>query len=159
MERNQKVVLISIICITAISWLFSKNQPDTMKAMMVYDPIGILLFSISWTVGMVAMMFPSITPMILVYNREIRGRARTVHCSAADDGFERMGKTRALSLSILYCSLNIIFVGSYLAIWTIMGITLLLAWSVPVNNFLAHFETRLTNGFWNYIDHFWHIST
>jgi hypothetical protein len=43
MERNQKVVLISIICITAIAWIFSKDEPDTMGAMMVYDPIEILL--------------------------------------------------------------------------------------------------------------------
>jgi predicted metal-binding membrane protein len=92
------------------------------------------------------MMFPSITPMVLFYNAEIRSRHDTntrPHCSLSDgpgDGYER--KTRTLPLPILYGSLNIIFVGSYLAIWTIIGITLLLAWSVPVNNFMTHFEIR-----------------
>ena len=74
MERNQKVILIFIISITAIAWIFSKDQPDMMKAMMVYEPVEISLFSITWTVGMAAMMFPSVTPMILIYNREIRSR-------------------------------------------------------------------------------------
>ncbi|MGC2573881.1 MAG: DUF2182 domain-containing protein [Candidatus Nitrosopolaris sp.] len=35
-----------------------------------------------------------------------------------------------------------IFIGSYLVIWSITGIALLLAWSIPVNYFPAHFETR-----------------
>jgi predicted metal-binding membrane protein len=35
-------------------WVFSNYQPDMMKA------IAISLFTISWTVGMAAMMFPSI---------------------------------------------------------------------------------------------------
>jgi predicted metal-binding membrane protein len=150
MERNQKVVLIFIISITAIAWILSKDQPDTMKAMMLYDPVEISLFGITWTVGMAAMMFPSITPVILFYDREIRSRHdrsgntnTRPHYSLIDgagDGCER--NTRTLPLPILYGSLNIIFVGSYLAIWTIIGITLLLAWSVPVNSFMAHFETR-----------------
>jgi len=47
MERNQKVILIFIISATAIAWIFSKDQPDMMKAMMVYDPVEISLFSIT----------------------------------------------------------------------------------------------------------------
>jgi predicted metal-binding membrane protein len=120
-----------------------------MKALMVYDPIEILLFTITWTVGMAAMMFPSITRMILHYNIQIRGRsdgsANTgegmSHSSSAVGGDDRHNrKDILLSLPILYSCLNIIFVGSYLAIWAITGITLLMAWSVPANNFLTHFE-------------------
>ena len=151
MDRNQKVILICIISITGIAWVFSKDQPNTMKALMLYDPLEISLFTITWTVGMAAMMFPSITPMILQYNIQIRGRsdgsANTgedmSHSSLAVGGDDRpKRKDRTLSLPILYSSLNIIFVGSYLAIWAITGITLLMAWSVPVNNFLTHLEIR-----------------
>jgi predicted metal-binding membrane protein len=148
MDRNQKVILISIISITAIAWICSRDQPNTMKAMMIYDPIEISLFTITWTISMVAMMFPSITPIILVYDRQIRGRCKISSSNiserslSAGAGDGHMRKDRTLSLPILYGCLNIIFVCSYLAIWAIIGITLLLAWSVPVNNFLAHFETR-----------------
>jgi predicted metal-binding integral membrane protein DUF2182 len=77
MDMIQKAILISLISIAAISWVFSNYQIDMMKAMMTYDPIAVSLFTISWTVGMTAMMFPSITPMVLLYNRLIR---------ASDDG-------------------------------------------------------------------------
>jgi predicted metal-binding membrane protein len=40
-----------------------------MAAMMNYNPIAISLFNISWTIGMAAMMFPAITPMVLLYTR------------------------------------------------------------------------------------------
>ena len=66
MDTIQKAILISLISIAAVSWR------DMMKAMMTYDPIALSLFTISWTVGMAAMMFPSITPMVLLYNKLIR---------------------------------------------------------------------------------------
>jgi predicted metal-binding membrane protein len=34
--------------------------------MMNYNPIAISLFTISWTAGMAAMMFPAIAPMVLL---------------------------------------------------------------------------------------------
>ena len=72
MDRMQKIILISIISIAAISWILSKDQPDMMGAMMNYNPVAISLFTISWTIGMAAMMFPAITPMVLLYNRLIK---------------------------------------------------------------------------------------
>src|SRR6476646_10263945 len=72
MDKLQKVILFSLISISAIAWVISKDQPDMMKAMMTLDPISILLFTASWTVGMVAMMFPAISPMVLLYNRLIK---------------------------------------------------------------------------------------
>ncbi|MGC1927894.1 MAG: DUF2182 domain-containing protein, partial [Candidatus Nitrosopolaris sp.] len=115
--------------------------------MMTYDPIAVSLFTISWTVGMAAMMFPSITPMVLLYNRLIRasvdGRDNT-----KDDMSHALvvewdeSPRRNLPLPIFHTFLNIIFVGSYLAIWAITGIALLLAWPILMNNLLTHFETR-----------------
>ena len=72
MDKLQKVILFSLISISAIAWVISKDQPDMMKAMMTLDPISILLFTASWTVGMAAMMFPAISPMVLLYNRLIK---------------------------------------------------------------------------------------
>src|SRR3954471_7833755 len=72
MDRIPKIILISIISVAVISWILSKDQPDMMTAMMNYNPIAISLFTISWTIGMAAMMFPAITPMVLLYNRLIK---------------------------------------------------------------------------------------
>ena len=69
MNNVQKVLLLSLISIAIVSWIISKDQPDMMKAMMTYDPIAISLFTVSWTAGMAAMMFPAIVPMVLLYNR------------------------------------------------------------------------------------------
>src|SRR5919197_2667129 len=68
-DRIQKIILISIVAIASISWRLAKDQPDMMTVMMNYDPVTISLFTISWTIGMAAMMFPAITPMVLLYNR------------------------------------------------------------------------------------------
>ena len=72
MDTIQKAILISLISIAAISWVFSYYQPDMKKAMMNYNPVAISLFTISWTIGMAAMMFPAITPMVLLYTRLIK---------------------------------------------------------------------------------------
>jgi len=50
--------------------VLSKDQPDMMVAMMDYNPVAISLIAISWTIGMAAMMFPAITPMVLLYTRQ-----------------------------------------------------------------------------------------
>ncbi|MGC2574935.1 MAG: DUF2182 domain-containing protein, partial [Candidatus Nitrosopolaris sp.] len=150
MDTNRKVI-ICILSIVVISYIFSNNQPNMMKAIMLYDPTEISFFSISWTVGMAAMMLPSIIPVILLYNSQIvgkndgvRNRSGTAHsCSSLieKDGSYKQ-KHRDLALFFSYNCLNIVFTGSYLGIWTIIGIVLLLAWSIPVNYFPAYFHSR-----------------
>src|SRR5215467_14711576 len=159
MDRIQKIILISIISIAVISWVLSKDQPDMMVAMMNYNPVAISLFAISWTIGMAAMMFPAITPMVLLYTRLIK------HSNSSNDG-DTVGKGTASSqysifvehgdddadkttkraktsslLSVFTSSVNIIFfVGSYLLVWAVTGIVLLLIWSIPANYLFTHFE-------------------
>jgi energy-converting hydrogenase Eha subunit C len=72
MDKIQKILLLSLISTSALAWIISKDQPDMMKAMITYDPVAILIFTASWTVGMAAMMFPAISPMVLLYNRLIK---------------------------------------------------------------------------------------
>jgi predicted metal-binding membrane protein len=161
MERVKKIILISIISIAAISWIVSKDQPDMMTAMMNYKPVAISLFTISWTIGMAAMMFPAITPMVLLYNRLIKNnggnRGNTLPGKGIsqsqsvfverdnDDNNDKTAKienTLSSLLSNLTNSANtILFIGSYLLVWAITGIVLLLAWSIPVNYFFMHFKT------------------
>jgi len=163
MERVKKIILISITSIAAISWIVSKDQPDMMTAMMNYEPVAISLFTISWTIGMAAMMFPAITPMVLLYNRLIKNNdgnrgntpSKGINQSQTsifverdnDDNNDKTAKienrtTLSSLLSNLANSANTtIFIGSYLLVWAITGIVLLLAWSIPVNYFFMHFKT------------------
>ena len=149
MDRIQKAIFISIISTAAISWVLSKVQPDMMKAMMTYDPIAISLFAASWTVGMAAMMFPAITPMVLLYNRLISrdnnaGREDIKSSSQSSIVIEGNDKgIRDRNRPFFANSANmILFVGSYLLVWAITGIVLLLAWSIPMNYFFIHLQSN-----------------
>ena len=71
MDKIQKTIFVSIVLISAVAWLFSIEQPDMMEAMMTLNPMAVAIFVSSWTIGMAAMMFPAIVPMVLLYNRMI----------------------------------------------------------------------------------------
>ena len=149
MDKLQKVILFSLISISAIAWVISKDQPDMMKAMMTLDPISILLFTASWTVGMAAMMFPAISPMVLLYNRLIKngdydnGDSNYKEKDKVSSAFvieKREKNTSKHSFFINYSFKILLFVNAYLLIWILTGIALLLVWSVIMN-------TLITSGF------------
>jgi hypothetical protein len=66
MDKVPKAIVMSLIATWALPWIASINQPDMMVAMTTYNPLSISLFTASWTAGMAAMMFPTITPMVLM---------------------------------------------------------------------------------------------
>jgi predicted metal-binding membrane protein len=133
MKRLHKALMISLIVTSALAWIASIDQPDMMVAMTSYNPLAISLFTASWTAGMAAMMFPAITPMILMYSNLIttkqnnRGSQRSV---TIHEGKEQKDQ-RASSFPPLRI---ILFVGFYLIVWALTGIALLLGWSVVMNN-------------------------
>lgn len=151
MTPNQKGIFISIVTVTTIFWILLKCYPYMTKVMINYDPIEITFIIISWTVGMAAMMLPSFAPMILIYNRWIRSKYRDSnnngiiffmsHSSLVENQDKSDIKDNNLTLSIFHGFLNILFVGSYLLLWAITGIVLLLMWSISVSDFMMHFET------------------
>jgi predicted metal-binding membrane protein len=160
MDRIQKIILISIIYIAAISWVLSKDQPHMIMITMNYNPIAISLFTISWTIGMAAMMFPAIAPMVLLYNRLTKhsndssnsGNTIGKHTNSSqssvfaehddDKTFERKNRQTTMLSSNFTSSINVsFFIGSYLLVWSITGIVLLLTWSIPANYFFMHFQT------------------
>lgn len=69
MNNLQKIILGPLITISGVSWFLSINQPELMNIMISYNPLLIVLFIVSWTVGMAAMMFPATVPMILLYSK------------------------------------------------------------------------------------------
>ena len=132
MNRVQKAVVISLITTSAIAWFASIDSPDMMVAMTTYNPLSISLFTASWTAGMAAMMFPAITPMVLMYNRLVINRKNNRdRQSSVTIQEEKEGETISSTLPSLRV---ILFVGSYLLVWALTGIVLLLGWSAVMNS-------------------------
>src|ERR687898_1654732 len=138
MDRVQKAVVISLITTSAIARIASIDQPDMMVALTTYNPLSISLFTASWTAGMAAMMFPAITPMVLLYNRLVTSKQnnRSSQSSVTIQEKEEQEEDHSkVTSSRSFPSLRIIlFVGSYLFVWALTGIALLLGWSVVMNN-------------------------
>jgi predicted metal-binding membrane protein len=100
--------------------------------MTTYNPLSISLFTASWTAGMAAMMFPAITPMVLMYNRLVINRKNNRdRQSSVTIQEEKEGETISSTLPSLRV---ILFVGSYLLVWALTGIVLLLGWSAVMNS-------------------------
>ena len=136
MDKVPKAVVIALIVTSALAWIASINQPDMMVAMTSYNPLSISLFTASWTAGMAAMMFPAITPMVLLYSRLVTNKENNRSSQSSvtiQEEEEQNGNARSSSSS--FPSIRIIlFIGSYLFVWALTGITLLLGWSVVMNN-------------------------
>lgn len=164
MNRIQKILIFSLLFISAIMWLVSIQQYNTMMStmMMFYNPIALSIFTLIWITGMAAMMFPAISPMVLLYDRLIKGNNNnTVNRSMKEgksspivskekekkEDEEEVKKSSSSLLEFLprpsYSLKIILFVGSYLAVWALTGIALLIAWSVPINYFFMGMNSSL----------------
>src|SRR5918994_4723373 len=108
------------------------SSSGRFSSSILLNPIAISLFAVIWTAGMAAMMFPAITPMVLMYNRLVKNSDNTSdRQSSATIQEEKEGKL----ILTLFPSLRVIlFVGSYLLVWAVTGISLLLGWSAVMNN-------------------------
>jgi len=144
LNKVQKVILVSLVVTSAVSWLLLSRQFDAdnnnvmMRAMMLYDPVAISLFTATWTVGMAAMMFPAITPVVLLYNRLIGGgdntsqrQKRTDETLMVEEKPKYNNNKSAVSLKLT------LFVTCYLVVWALTGVALLLGWSIPMNSLLG----------------------
>jgi predicted metal-binding membrane protein len=130
-------------------WLVSIQQYDTMMStmMMFYNPIALSIFTLIWITGMAAMMFPAISPMVLLYDRLIKSdnnsrvnrrvkEGKSSLIVSKEKEKEEVKKSPSLLAFLRWPSYSlkiILFVGSYLAVWAFTGIALLIAWSVPMN--------------------------
>jgi predicted metal-binding membrane protein len=143
MYKVQKIILVSLIFTSLIAWLFSINQPDMMmETRMTLNPIAVLIFTVSWTVGMAAMMFPAIVPMVLLYNRLIVGDNNSNNYR-----FEISKQTNKRQFPLIFLSINysiktLVFLASYLLVWSLTGILLFLSCSILMNNLFITYEIR-----------------
>lgn len=125
MDRLQKTLLIALISTSAAAWAASQAfQADMMNAMMApSSTLFISLFVTVWTAGMAAMMFPAISPVVLLYNRLIKNNGSTTLVVEGGKG--------------PYSVKMALFVGCYLAVWALTGLALLLGWSMLLNSAVA----------------------
>ena len=90
------IVAALLVCATA-AWLVAGEQSASMPGMGGIALLGAGLFLATWVVMMVAMMFPSVAPMVLAHARIVRARGEGSIPTAA-------------------------FVLGYLAVWTAAGL-------------------------------------
>lgn len=117
MDNTRKAILCSLVAASALSWFASQAfQNDMMSAMGAINPLSLSVFTSVWTVGMAAMMFPAIVPMVMLYNTLVSsgGQAQV----AADVPARRVHSGKV-----------VLFVGCYLLVWSLTGVALLLGWS------------------------------
>jgi predicted metal-binding membrane protein len=151
MNRIQIILVSALISISVITWLVSSQQYDTMMSamMMFHNPAALLLFTVIWTAGMAAMMFPAISPMVLLYDRIIKNKSNNEASSSKkgeanesllvgiDNSKEQEKMKSSVSFWSPYSLKMILFVGSYLLVWAITGIAILVGWSIPMNYLLT----------------------
>jgi predicted metal-binding membrane protein len=137
MDRLQKTLLVSLVSISAVAWAASQAvQAGIMSVMMApYDALSVSLFVAVWTVGMAAMMFPAISPIVLLYNRLAKN-------GDSNTALVEVGKGP-------YSIKMVLFVGCYLAVWALAGLVLLLSWSLLLNSAVA--VTGLTSAIYGSI--------
>src|SRR5258708_3492868 len=102
LQREHPLFLALLLILAAASWVMLIWQSSMMNSMGMGLTMGMgaTLFLAIWVVMMIAMMFPTVAPMILVFVRVQRDR--------------NSGRWPSVSTWI--------FVGAYLLIWTIFGV-------------------------------------
>lgn len=128
-----------------------------MKSMMTLNPIAVTIFTVSWTIGMAAMMFPSIIPMVLLYNRLTSSSIQsnddnTNNNFLLDSKFNhnaenlKKRENRQRPQLLLLLSRTAIktsgFVATYLLVWALTGVMLLLLWSILMNNLFVAYNAK-----------------
>jgi predicted metal-binding membrane protein len=91
--------------LSLVSWLVVADANMPMIGM--FDPQSLVLFTAIWGVGMVAMMFPSLIPM--VYTIAVSSRK-------SDEA-----ETRAVPYRTAISASSVLFILTYVAIWTLVG--------------------------------------
>ncbi len=119
MDKPQKVILSSLILVSIASWVAAQLfEQDMMFAMgRTENVLSISIFTSLWTVGMAAMMFPAIVPMVMLYNKLVNSGAGANQVSVSEPRRK------------IYSARVLLFVSCYLVVWSLTGIGLLLGWS------------------------------
>ena len=67
-------IIAALLVCAAAAWLFTAQQAESMSGLGGMAMLGGGLFLAIWVVMMVAMMFPSVAPMVVTHARIVRSR-------------------------------------------------------------------------------------
>ena len=130
MNNIQKLIISFLVTASGLSWILSFTTTDIMMNTMMmenYNLLNVSLFTVIWTSGMVAMMFPAIIPMILLYNKIILQKDKSDTMLIAKEN------------KLTYSLKTILFTSTYIIVWTIVGLILFFGWSLSMNNFVIKY--------------------
>lgn len=85
-RRDRLVVLSGLVGIVGLSWAYlyvSAIEMDTMMALRPWSGLDFTLMFLMWAIMMVAMMVPSVTPVVLLYAAVLRRIAPQQHYGAS----------------------------------------------------------------------------
>ncbi len=109
-RRDRTAILVGLGGVTALAWLYlilmalamdgSGMGPDAVLGIKPWTGVDFLLMFLMWAVMMVGMMVPTAIPMTLIYAAVVRNATRK-------------GETLAPAT---------VFVGGYVAVWTIFSL-------------------------------------
>jgi predicted metal-binding membrane protein len=68
------VIIVALLACATAAWLLTIQQAASMSGMGGVAMLGAGLFLVTWVVMMVAMMFPTIAPMVLTHASVVRSR-------------------------------------------------------------------------------------
>jgi predicted metal-binding membrane protein len=106
-SRGPLPLVAVLLGLAAVGWLVTGDRMSGMDAGPGTDPGALGFFITAWVVMMGAMMFPSVAPMVVAYDR-LRVHRREIGKPAATAG-------------------TALFIGGYLVSWTAFG---LLGWGL-----------------------------
>jgi predicted metal-binding membrane protein len=75
--RGEALLGAVLLVLAVVAWTVTADRMEGMDAGPGTDPGTLGFFVVVWVVMMAAMMFPSVLPMVVVYGRVSRRRART----------------------------------------------------------------------------------
>jgi predicted metal-binding membrane protein len=101
LQRERYLILGGLLMLSALAWALLIWQASTMshQAMGLTMGMSVLLFMTVWIVMMVAMMFPTAAPMILMFSNISQSRRKPEHSFVP----------------------TWVFVSAYLLIWSLCG--------------------------------------
>ena len=102
LERAQLALLGALLALAVVAWLVTHNRMGSMESMPGMALGGLGFYLTVWVVMMAAMMFPSVAPTVLMYDR-------------LREGHRVRGKGAAADATAL-------FVCGYLLVWTAAGL-------------------------------------
>jgi len=101
-ERTQLALLGVLLALAVVAWLVTQARMAGMESMPGMSLGGLGFFVTVWVVMMAAMMFPSVAPTVLMYDR-------------LREGHRARGKGASADATAL-------FVAGYLLVWTAAGL-------------------------------------